>query len=170
MLYSDQLKPGVSGGILEFFTRNAVAANLMMALLLLGGYLAARSLTAQVFPTIDPGVLTVSVAYPGATPSEVEEGITRRVEEALAGIDGIERIESRASENYGAITIELKDFVDEMKVRDDVETAVESLIEFPPEDAEEVEIERSSLLSDVLTLVVSAKGDDRALRLSLIHI
>ena len=84
MLYSDQLKPGVSGGILEFFTRNAVAANLMMALLLLGGYLAARSLTAQVFPTIDPGVLTVSVAYPGATPSEVEEGITRRVEEALA--------------------------------------------------------------------------------------
>ena len=70
MLYSDQLKPGVSGGILEFFTRNAVAANLMMALLLLGGYLAARSLTAQVFPTIDPGVLTVSVAYPGATPSE----------------------------------------------------------------------------------------------------
>ena len=164
MLYSDQLKPGVSGGILEFFTRNAVAANLMMALLLLGGYLAARSLTAQVFPTIDPGVLTVSVAYPGATPSEVEEGITRRVEEALAGIDGIERIESRASENYGAITIELKDFVDEMKVRDDVETAVESLIEFPPEDAEEVEIERSSLLSDVLTLVVSAEGDDRALR------
>ena len=65
-------------GIIYYFSRNSVAANLTMVLLLLGGLLAGRGLTSQVFPTIDPGVVTVTVPSPGATPSEVEESITRR--------------------------------------------------------------------------------------------
>ena len=66
-------------GLVAYFARNPVASNLVMVILLVGGLLAALGLTAQVFPTIDPGTVTISVAYPGATPSEVEEGITRRV-------------------------------------------------------------------------------------------
>jgi multidrug efflux pump subunit AcrB len=151
-------------GIVEYFSRNSVAANLMMVLLLLGGLLAGRSLTSQVFPTIDPGLVTVTIPYPGATPSEVEESITRRVEESVLGIDGVQRVTSRASENVGVVTIELKDFVDASQVRDDVEAAVERLADFPPEEAEQPEVERADTVSDVITLVVSSERDERSLR------
>ena len=78
-----------SSGMIGYFSRNSVAANLTMVLLLLGGLIAGGGLTSQVFPTIDPGIVTVTVPYPGATPSEVEESITRRVEESVFGIDGV---------------------------------------------------------------------------------
>jgi multidrug efflux pump subunit AcrB len=151
-------------GILAYFAGNPVAANLMMALMVLGGIAAGFGLTAQVFPTIDPGLITVSVPYPGATPTEVEEGITRRVEEAVYGIDGVERVTSTASENSGTVSIELKDFVDRMRVRNDVEAAVERLADFPPQEAEEPEIELAETLSDVMTLVVSSELSERELR------
>ena len=153
-------------GIIDYFSRNSVAANLMMVLLLLGGLLAGRSLTSQVFPTIDPGLVTVTVPYPGATPSEVEESITRRVEESVLGIDGVQRVTSRASENVGVVTVELKDFVDATQVRDDVEAAVERLADFPPEEAEQPEVERADTVSDVLTLVVASDQDEKSLRVA----
>ena len=70
-------------GIIASFAHNTVAANLVMAVMLIGGFAAVTQLTAQVFPTVDPGIVTVTVPYPGATPTEVAEGITRRVEEAV---------------------------------------------------------------------------------------
>ena len=151
--------PGIptGQGMIGYFANNPVAANLMMTLMLLGGLLAGLRLTAQIFPTIDPGQVRVSVAYPGATPTEVDEGITRRVEEAIFGIDGIDRVLSTASENTGTITAELKDFVDAMRVRDDIESAVDRLADFPPEDAEQADIVRAENLSDVLSLVVSSE-------------
>ncbi len=151
-------------GLIAYFAKNPVAGNLLMVILLAGGFLSALGLTAQVFPTTDPGTVSISVAYPGATPTEVEEGITRRVEEAVFGIEGVDRVISRASENLGSITLELKDFVDADKVRDDAEAAVEQLIDFPPEDAEQPKITRAQTLSDVLTIVVSSEMGERELR------
>ena len=125
-------RPLHPAGLVPYFAHNPVAANLLMTLMLAGGLLAGLQLTSQVFPTVDPGVVTVSVPYPGATPTEVEEGITRRVEEAVFGIDGVDRVQSSATENMGTITIELKDFVDEKRVRDDVQAAVDRLADFHP--------------------------------------
>ncbi|WP_371195182.1 efflux RND transporter permease subunit [Glaciecola sp. SC05] len=151
-------------GLIAYFAQNPVAANLLMVILLVGGLLSVLGLTAQVFPTIDNGTVSITVAYPGATPTEVEEGITRRVEEAVFGIDGVDRVISRASENLGSVTLELKDFVDPDKVRDDAEAAVQQLIDFPPQDAEEPKIVRADTLSDVLTIVVSSQLGERQLR------
>lgn len=151
-------------GLIAYFAKNPVAGNLLMVILLVGGLLSALGLTAQVFPTIDPGTVSISVVYPGATPTEVEEGITRRVEEAVFGIDGVDRVISRASENLGSVTLELKDFVDADKVRDDAEAAVQQLIDFPPEDAEQPKVVRAETLSDVLTIVVSSEMGERELR------
>ena len=93
------MTPGANGGsLIRYFAENPVAANLMMAVMLLGGLLSGLGLTAQVFPTVDQRQIAISVPYPGATPSEVEEGITRRIEEAVFGIDGVKRTSSRASE------------------------------------------------------------------------
>ena len=79
-------------GIIAYFANNSVAANLIMGLLLIGGLISGFGLNAQVFPTLNPGIITVIVPYPGATPSEVEESITRRVEEAVLGIEGVDEV------------------------------------------------------------------------------
>ena len=157
-------------GFVHYFANNPVAANLIMTLMLVGGMLAGLRLTAQVFPTIAPGVVMVTVAYPGATPAEVEEGITRRVEEAVSGIDGVERVTSRAAENVGTVTIELKDFVGTTKVRDDVEAAVDRLADFPPEEAEQAAVVVAETVSDVMTLVVSSELSEAELRRGAEHL
>ena len=144
-------------GLIGYFATNPVAANLLMVLMLVGGFIASSNLTAQVFPTVDPGQITVTVPYPGATPAEVEEAITRRVEEAVQGIDGVDRVRSQAVENSGKVTIELKDFVDASRVREDVQAAVDRLADFPPEDAEQPEIVRAETASEVMTLAVSSE-------------
>ncbi|MEM9937680.1 MAG: efflux RND transporter permease subunit [Pseudomonadota bacterium] len=142
------------GGLIGWFVNNPVAGNLLMVVLLIGGLLAAGNLRTEVFPTIKPGIVTVSVPYPGATPAEVEEGITRRVEEAVLGIDGVKRVSSTAAENIGTVTIELADFADEVIVKDDVQSAVERLADFPPENAERETVSAPKPTSGVVTLVV----------------
>ena len=62
------------------------------------------------------------------------------------------------------MSVELKDFVDQMKVRDDIEMAVERLSDFPPERAEEPDIVRLETIGDVMTLVVSSDLSDLELR------
>ena len=153
-------------GIVAYFANNSVAANLIMGLLLIGGLISGIGLNAQVFPTLNPGIITVVVPYPGATPSEVEESITRRVEEAVIGIEGVEEVRSSAAENVGTITIELKDYVDDKEVKDDVEAAVERIADFPPENAEQPEVERAETVSDVMTLVVTSQRDEMSLRVA----
>ncbi|MDJ0919847.1 MAG: efflux RND transporter permease subunit [Henriciella sp.] len=144
----------LGGGLIGWFVRNPVAGNLLMVVLLIGGILAAGNLRTQVFPTIQPGIVTVTVPYPGATPAEVEEGITRRVEEAVLGIDGVQRVSSTASENNGTVTIELADFADPQIVKDDVQSAVERLADFPPENAERETVSAPKPTGGVVTLVV----------------
>jgi len=144
----------IGGGLIGWFVRNPVAANLLMVVLLVGGLLMAGNLRSQVFPTIQPGIVTVSVPYPGATPAEVEEGVTRRVEEAVLGIDGVKRVSSSASENSGLVTVELADFADPQLVKDDVQSAVERLADFPPENAERETVSAPKPTGGVVTLVV----------------
>ena len=154
----------LSSIVIEYFAANPVAANLLMLIMLIGGFVAASSITAQTFPTLNLGQINITVPYPGATPSEVEESITRRIEEAVIGIDGVKRVTSRAYENTGAVSVELKDFVDEAKVRDDIEMAVERLRDFPPRRAEEPDIVRLETVGEVMTLVVSSDLSDLELR------
>ena len=144
----------LGGGLIGWFIQNPVAANLLMIVLLIGGVLMAGNLRTQVFPTIQPGVVTVSVPYPGATPAEVEDGVTRRVEEAVLGIDGVKRVSSTASENLGVVTIELADFADQQIVKDDVQSAVERLADFPPENAERETVSVPKATASVVSLVV----------------
>ena len=151
-------------GIVNYFAGNLVAANLMMALMLIGGALSITSLNSQFFPTIDPAVINVTVPYPGATPAEVEEGVTRRAEEAVFGIEGVDRVVSKASENSGSLSIDLKDFVDGKKVKDDIEAAIEQIADFPPADAEEPNIVRFETLNEVMTIVVYSDRSEKHLR------
>ncbi len=103
-----------------------------MILFLLGGAITAFTMQTEVFPTLQPRTVQVAVIYPGATPGDVEDSITRRIEEAVIGLEGVDRVRSVASEGRGTVTVELQDFADAQVVKDDVETAVSAIADFPP--------------------------------------
>jgi multidrug efflux pump subunit AcrB len=117
----------------------------------------------ETFPTIDPKIITITVPYPGATPVDVEEGVTRRVEEAVLGVQGVKRVTSSAVENAGIITVELDDFADGQQALNDVENEVRRLSNFPPADAENFIIVKSQPRGDVMTLAVSGDVPEKIL-------
>ncbi len=138
------------GGIIGWFAHNHVAANILMMLFVVGGLISVASMRTETFPTVDPRLIAVSVSYPGATPYEVAESITSRVEEALTGIDGVKRITGTATEGYGVVQVELKEFADADDVYNDVETAVNGLSDFPPGEAERPTIKKTKVTQTVL--------------------
>ncbi len=141
-------------GLIGWFVGNHVAANLLLLFFVVGGLIAIRSMRTELFPAVDPKTITISVPYPGSTPHEVEDGITRRLEEAVIGVEGVEQATSVAQENLGVVTLEVEDFADTDEVLDDVETAVGQLIDFPPADAEQPVIAKLKPQPAVITLVL----------------
>ena len=92
-------------GAIAWMANHAVAANLIMAFCLIGGFLALKNIKQEVFPSTQRDIVRVRVSYPGANPEEIEKGIVLAVEESVRGIDGVHEISSRVSENVGTISI-----------------------------------------------------------------
>ena len=74
----------------------------------LAGAIALSSMTREFFPEFSTDMITISVPYPGAAPEEVEEGISRKIEEAIEGLEGIKQYTTYASENAGTTIVEVR--------------------------------------------------------------
>lgn len=160
---------GASGvmALVAQFLNNPVMTNLLMVLFIFGGLMTAITMRSELFPVVNTGTISVSVAYPGATPLEVEDSVSRRIEESVLGINGVERVRSTAFENRASVSLELEDFIDPYRVKDEVEAAVDSLIDFPPGNAEQPIVTVVQPLSNVVTLVLTGQvGEDELRRVS----
>ena len=151
-------------GLIGWFVDNHVAANIMMMFLVIGGILSIKMMRTETFPSIDPRMVTVSVAYPGATPYEVEEGITSRITQSLTGIEGVKNVDATAAEGMGVVYVELKDFVNADDVYNDVDTAVNGLVDFPPENAERPLVTKVRVTPNILTLAIHGDVSERAIK------
>ena len=160
-------QPSAPRGLIGYFAGNPVAANLLMAVFVVGGIASGFGLAVQNFPEIDLRVITVTVRVPGSSSQEVEQDVNRRVEESVIGLAGVERVVATATEGWGRTGIELATFADAGTVLNDVRNAVDAIERFPPPNAEEPEIELARLSIEAMTLAVSssAVGED-ALRLA----
>jgi len=150
-------------GLIRWFAGNSVAANLLMLFLIVAGLIALGTSKTELFPQIQPGIITVSVAYPGAAPSEVEEGICIRIEEELDGLEGIKRLTSVSGEGFGRVIVEFYDGTDVKEALNDVKTRVDSISTFPPL-AEKAVVADSELIAPVLSLAVYGEVDEMTLR------
>jgi multidrug efflux pump subunit AcrB len=148
---------------IRWMARNHVAANILMVVLIVGGLIKGFSIKQEVFPEVDLDRVQVSVAYPGAGPEEVEEGILRQIEENLTGIDGIKEITSSASEGIGVVTAEVASGEDVDLVLQDIKSEVDRIVTFP-EDAEKPVIAKLVNRAEVISVVVYGDVSDRVLR------
>ena len=120
-------------GMISWFAKNSVAANLLMVLIIVSGAISIIGINSEVFPNIDLEMISIEVPYLGAAPEEVEEAVCVRIEEAIQGVDGIKEITSTASEGMGMVLVELELGADARKVIDDVKTRVDAITTFPAE-------------------------------------
>lgn len=150
--------------MIEYFARNRVAANLLMAAIcMLGLFAAASRLTLEVFPSVESSVVNVRVAYPGSTPTESEEAIGIRIEEAIQDLEGIEQIFTNATEGSVTVSIEVARGHDPRELLDDVKNRVDSISTFP-EDAERPIIEQPAISERVLNIVLSGPLSEKDLK------
>ena len=99
--------------IIEWFTKNGVAANILMAAILgSGAYSLFNKIVFQEFPDYPSRNINVSVQYRGSTPTEIEESIVVRLEEVLFDLEGLKEMDSRASSNSGSVSLEIEDGYD----------------------------------------------------------
>jgi multidrug efflux pump subunit AcrB len=125
------LKKVDTKGILGWWASNSVAANLVMIMTLIAGVVGYLRMDQVVFPAGEFNGLTISVAWPGAAPQEIEEQIVVRVEEVLADLEGIEELRSTAFEGSANINIEAKRSIDMDRFMDDVKLRVDSINNLP---------------------------------------
>ena len=152
-------------GVIQWFARNNVAANLLLVGLVVGGFTGLSTAKREVFPTVSTDMVSVSVAYLGAAPAEVEEGVCIKVEEAIESIEGIKKITSSAMEGMGTIRAELLPRSDMSKALDEIKAAVDAIDTFP-ELAEKPIVEE--ILVEKQVINVALAGDWNVDELSLV--
>lgn len=150
-------------GAVAWMAGNSVASNLLMFVLLLGGLFMGSRVKQEVFPAFDAGIVNVSVAYPGASPEEVERGIVLAVEEAVQGLDGVEEIRSTANEGSAIVSVEAVEGTDLQTLAREVESEIGRITSFP-EEAEEPRVSVASRKREVISYVVYGRQPDGILR------
>ena len=136
-----------------WFAENHVAANLLMLFLLLAGAVTGLTTKLEIFPETSLDMISITMEYPGASPAEVEEAIVRRIEEKVAGLAGIKRIDSVARESFATVTIEVMNDWDLQELLDEVKAEVDRITTFPNE-AEEPIVREVTRRRQVLNVTV----------------
>jgi multidrug efflux pump len=127
-----------------------VFATVLSLLLIVVGLMSYSRLTLRELPAIDPPVVSVDVTYPGASAGVVETRVTQVLEDALAGIEGIETLQSRSVNGRSSVTIEFTLERDIEAAANDVRDAVSRVLDRMPEEADPPEVEKADSDSEVI--------------------
>ena len=145
-------------GVIGWFARNGVAANLILLVIVASGVIVLTDLKQEIFPEFSLDVITIDVEYRGAAPQEVEDAICVRVEEALQGLDGIKKMTSTANDGRGLVTLEVSAGYDVRRVLDDVKTSIDAIDTFP-EDIEKPVVQEITSRFQVINVAVAGEAD-----------
>jgi len=133
---------------------NPVAVNLLMVFTVVSGIYYWNDLVREFFPNAESEQILVTVAYPGATPDEVEKTITRRIERELDSIEDIKEIQSRVLEGLTIVQLELESGANRERTLSDVRTEMDKVKPDLPAGAEDPEIAEVRPMMPVIGVVV----------------
>ena len=150
-------------GIISWFARNPVAANLLMVIMFFAGVFGYLTMEREFIPTTTVNGITVSVSWPGASPRDVSEQIVSRVEESIDGLDGIDYIESNSFEGGGSVNIRTKLSADYEKALDEVKNRVDGIRNLP-QDSFRPQVFRWEARPDIMYLALIGEVDALSLQ------
>jgi len=145
-----------SKGLISWFSRNPVAANLVMVFVFFAGAMSLATISKEMFPRSERNMISISVPYPGAAPVEVEKGVILPMESVLEGLQGIKKITSGADRDYGRIYLEIEASEDINDVLTQVENRIDSIVDLP-DDMEKPTIKK--LDSNIWAMGVVVHGE-----------
>ena len=150
--------------LISFFIKNPIWANAIIIVTIMFGAISIATMDSSFFPEQEPNRIGISVFYNGASPIEMEEGVTIKIEQALKGISGIEEIYSTSSENIASVSIVAYKDVDLDEVLRDVENAVNSINSFP-DGAEKPTVVKQRSFMNSRASFISLSGNVDAVKL-----
>ena len=145
-----------STGLIGWFTRNPVAANLIMILVFCAGTLSLANMSKEMFPRSELRLVNVTAPYPGAAPIEVEKGVILPMESALEGLKGIKNITSSADRDRARIRLEIEPNEDISEVMTQIENRIDGITNLP-DDLEKPSVQR--VQQTIWGMGVSVYGD-----------
>ena len=150
--------------MIAWFTKNHVAANLLLVTLLLSGLFSlSTKIPIEVFPSFETDMISIQVSLRGATPEDVEQGVTIRIEESVQDLEGIKQIFSRSSEGSGSVTVEVESGYDPRELLADIKSRVDAINTFPG-DAEKPIVALAERKREVIAVTVSSDYGEKETR------
>lgn len=120
--------------LIRFLTRRPLLVNLLLVFIIMLSIISILKIQRVGLPRVDMYELRVSTVYPGASPEDVELNVTKKIEDALEGVDGIDKYESQSMENHSTVIIKIDEGTEDLKkVKDDVRSAIADISDFPEE-------------------------------------
>jgi HAE1 family hydrophobic/amphiphilic exporter-1 len=117
--------------MITFFAKHPTAANLLMLIILIAGLFSLPNLKRETFPEIQTNKIKASVIYPGASTEEIEQALCLPMEEAVDGLNDIEKTSCEAREGIASLTIEILEGGNVSQVLTDVKTEIDAIDNFP---------------------------------------
>ncbi|MFD1063258.1 efflux RND transporter permease subunit [Winogradskyella litorisediminis] len=117
--------------VIAYFIKYDVAVNVVILAFVIFGVFGMLQLKSSFFPLQEAEIISINIAYPGAAPAEIEEGVVLKIEDNLKGLIGVERVTSTSRENGGSITIEIESDEDIDDMLAEVKNAVDRVPNFP---------------------------------------
>ena len=151
-------------GLIAWFARNHVAANLLMLVIIVGGLASIAQIRIQANPDIEPNTISIQVPYPGAAPGEVESAVVARIEESLRDVKGIEEMRSFAREGRGSINLSIESDYDPQVAMDEIKLAIDRVASLPVESERPI-ISRSFKQISAVNVQISGDLDERGMKM-----
>jgi multidrug efflux pump subunit AcrB len=150
--------------MIAWFARNDVAANLLLISIVTGGLYCLHSvLKLEIFPEVEPDVISVSVPLRGATPEDIELGVAIRIEESVQDLEGIDKITSRSVEGFTSVRIEVDSDYEPRDLLNDIKNRVDSINTFPA-DTEKPVVSLAQHTHEVISVVVAGDYSEAEIR------
>ncbi len=146
-------------GLTQWFIRNPVAANLMMVLILVAGWLTVSSIRIEGFPKLPADALEITTLYSRAHVEQVDQQVTRKIEKALEGLAGIKKVTSVSTEGLSSVTVQRVEGYPLERLSDDIRARLDAIYGLPVR-AEKPIITRNDF--DLAALIVQLYGDTDA--------
>ncbi len=129
----------------------------LFTILILGGLFSYSNLGYELIPKFEQNVITISTSYPGASPSEIENTVTKKIEDAVASLENIKKIDSKSYESLSVVSISLTSTANVDIAMNDAQRKINAVISDLPDDAKTPSLSKFSL-SDLPIMTIGANG------------
>jgi multidrug efflux pump subunit AcrB len=142
--------------LIKYFVKYPLSANVIMLLIIIFGCMGLFNLRKTFFPERTAKIIIVDAVFPGASPLEIEQMVTLKIEDNIDGITGIKRITSKSLENTSSVIVEIENNADNQVVTQDIKNAIDRINSFP----DDMESPSISLMEDLNPAISYALNGD----------